>query len=231
MFIDDWFRGTYYKKLPLGYHNDANFCFGQIFRTHAYYPHESLELWRPISDPAEQTKTIASQFRITTAGQDAFKRTLPLQTPKLETNEEFIVIRAKVRPVVLIQAEIPLAGVENRGFRGRIQRRRTLVAQVFGLADTRTGAPEFSQSFIDRVRKMEFPQLMFLPQQAGVLEVDSMLRLDEAQSVFVPHLDATQFCLGDGVVNILRDQINFLLTRIGPNDYTDLREVLLNDES
>jgi hypothetical protein len=229
MFIDEWFGAAYYKKLSLGYHNEANFCFGQIFWTHAYYPHENLELWRPILDPAEPTKTTASQFRITPASQDAFKRGLPLHAPKLESNEEFIVIRAKVRPVVLIQAELPLARVDNRGFRGRIQRRRTLCAQVFGLADTRTGTPEFNPSFVDRVRKMEFPQLMFLPRQAGVLDVDSMLRLDEAQSVFVPHLDATQSCLGDEVANVLRHQINFLLTGIGPNDYTELREVLLND--
>ena len=158
MFIDEWFGADYYKKLPLGYHNEANFCFGQIFWTHAYYPHENLEFWRAVLDPGEPTKTIASQFRITPAGHDAFKRSLPLHAPKLETNEEFIVIRAKVRPVVLIQAEFPLAGVDNRGYRGRIQRRRTLVAQVFGLADARTETPEFNPSFVDRVRRMEFPQ-------------------------------------------------------------------------
>ncbi|MGA3027900.1 MAG: hypothetical protein ABSF98_24355 [Bryobacteraceae bacterium] len=229
MFIDEWFP-AYYKKLPLGYNNEANFCFGQIFWTHAYYPHEHLQLWRQVpDDPTEPTRTIGSRFRITAAGQDAFRRALPLHVPKLETNEEFIVVRAKVRPVVLIQSEFPLSGVDNRGFRGRIQRRRTLVAQVFGLADTRTGTPEFDQSFMERVRKMEFPQLMFLPQQAGVFEVDSMLRLDEVKSVFVPHLDAKQFCLCDDVANILRHQISFLLTGIGPNDYTDLREFLLND--
>jgi len=103
------------------------------------------------------------------------------------------------------------------------------VAQVFGLADAKTGAPEFNPLFVDRVRKMEFPQLMFLPQQAGVFDVDSLLRLDEAQSVFVPHLQATQFCLADDVADVLRHQINFLLTAIGPNDFTELREVLLND--
>jgi hypothetical protein len=48
---------------------------------------------------------------------------------------------------------------------------------------------------------MEFPQLMFLPQKAGVFEVDSMLRLDEAQFVFVPQLDARQFSWGDEVAN------------------------------
>lgn len=228
MFIDEWFGETFYKKLPLGYHDDANFCFGQVFWTHAYYPHENLELWRPVMDSTEPTKTIASQFRITAAGQDAFKRTLPLQVPRLETNEEFIVVRAKVRPVILIQTELPLAGVDNRGFRGRIQRRRTLVAQVFGLADSATREPQFNPAFVDRVRKMEFPHLMFLPEKAGVFAVDSMLRLDETQSVFVPHLDAKQFSLGDEVAAILRHQLSFLQTQIGPNEYTDLREFLMN---
>jgi len=229
MFIDEWFADNFYKKLLLGYHNDANFCFGQIFWTHAYYPHENLELWRPAMDPNEPTRTMASQFRITAAGQDAFKRNLPLQVPRLETNEEFIVVRAKVRPVVLIQTELPLAGVDNRGYRGRIQRRRTLVAQVFGLADATTGEPQFNPAFVDRVRKMEFPQLMFLPEKAGLFAVDSMLRLDEAQSVFVPHLDARQFCLGDEVAAVLRHQLAFLQTGIGPNEYTELREFLMNE--
>jgi hypothetical protein len=56
-----------------------------------------------------------------------------------------------------------------------------------------------------------------------------MLRLDEAQSVFVPQLDARQFSLADDLSNILRHQINFLLTGSGPNDFTEMREILLND--
>jgi len=148
-------------------------------------------------------------------------RALPLHVPRLETNEELLVVRAKVRPVILIQTELPLAGVDNRGYRGRIQRRRTLVAQVFGLADSVTGEAQFNPSFVDRIRRMEFPQLMFLPQKSGVFEVDSMLRLDEVQSVFVPHLQATQFSLGDEVVSLLPYQLDFLLTGMGPNDYTE----------
>jgi hypothetical protein len=229
MFIDEFYGDQFYKQLPLGYH--ACFSFGQFFWTHAYYPHENLELWRPVQDATEPTKTIASTFRITAAGQDAFRRNLPLHTPRLETNEEFLVIRAKWRPVVLVQPEVSLAGLDNRGYRGRIERRRCLVAQVFGLADTRTGDAQFSQSFISRVRKMEFPQFMFLPQKPGLLEVDSLLRLDELQSVFTPHLDAKQNALGDEVVEILRGQIAHLLlgARAGQGNYTQLREMLLSD--
>ena len=48
--------------------------------------------------------------------------------------------------------------------------------------------------------------------------------------MFVPHLDAKQFSLGDELATILRHQLAFLQTGIGPNDYTDLREFLMNDQ-
>ncbi|MGO9270478.1 MAG: hypothetical protein ACLQOO_09535 [Terriglobia bacterium] len=227
MFIDEWFENDYYKKLPLGYHTQANFAFGQFFFTHAYYPHENLELWRPVIDPNEPTKTIASTFRLVAAGKDAFRRTIPLHGPKLETNEEFIVVRAKRRPALLIQPEAPPMGVDNRGYRGKVQRRRCLVAQIFGLADVRTNQPAFSPSFVERVRRMEFPQLLFLPKRAGLLDVDSILRLDELQSVFTPHLEPTQFALGDGVNAVLVGQWRFLVAGIGPSEYTELRELIL----
>lgn len=195
MFIDEYFGDDFYKKLPLEYRK--LFSFGQFFWTHAYYAHEHLELWRPIPDPNEATKTIATAFRITAAGQDAFRRAFPLALPKLEIDEEFIVVRAKRRPVLLIQADEPWVGIDNRGYRGKIQRPRCLAAQIFGLADPKTERAEFSPSFVDRVRRMEFPQLMFLPQKAGLFQVDSLLRLDEMQSVFTPHLEPTQYSLGD----------------------------------
>lgn len=225
MYIDEWFGDQFYNKLPLGYH--TQFSFAPFFWTHAYYPHENLELWRPVLDPGEPTKTMASTFQIVPAGQDAFHRTIPLASPKLETNEEFIVVRAKWRPVLLIQPELPPLGVESRGYRGKVQRRRCLAGPIFGLADTQTGQAEFSPSFVERARRMEFPQLMFLPKKAGLFEVDSLLRLDELQSVFTPHLQAAQFALGDEVSETLRGQLAFLTAGVGPSNYTELRELLL----
>jgi hypothetical protein len=225
MFIDEWFGNDFFKQLPLGFHQ--HFSFGQFFITHAYYPHENLEFWRPVPDPTEPTRTIASQFQILPAGKDAFRRGIPLASPKLETNEEFLVVRAKRRPVVLVMPETPPFGVDNRGYRGKVQRHLCLVGQVFGVVDPRTGREEFSPSFIERVRKMEFPQLMFLPARPGLLEIDSLLRLNELQSVFTPNLEPTQYALGDEVAPVLRGQLQFLITGAGPSVYTELRELLL----
>ncbi len=76
---------------------------------------------------------------------------------------------------------------------------------------------------------MEFPQLMFVPARPGFLEVDSLLRLDELQSVFTPNLEPTQLALGDEVADILRGQLQYLLTGAGPTTYTELRELLLKN--
>jgi hypothetical protein len=228
MYIDDYFGDDFLKQLPVGFHQ--HFSFGQIFKTHAYYPHENLEVWRPVLDPNEPTKTIASQFQILPAGQDAFRRNIPLAVPKLETNEEFLVLRAKKRPVVLVMPESPPFGVDNKGYRGKVQRRLCLVAQVYGLADLKTGREEFHPFFVERVRKMEFPQLMFLPARPGFLEVDSLLRLDELQSVFTPNLDPTRLALGDEASKVLRGQLQFLFAGTGPTEYTELRELLLNEK-
>lgn len=224
MYMDEWFRDDFYQELPLSYR--LNFSFGQFFRTHAYYPHENLQLWRPVYDPNEQTKTFASTFHIEPAGQDAFRRSFPLAAPKLETNEEFLVIRAKHRPVLLVMPEMPMHA-DNKGFRGKVQRHLCLVGQVFGLADTKTKAAEFNPAFIERVRKMEFPQLMFLPARVGALDVDSILRLDELQSVFTPNLEPTRIGLGRDVVEVLRGQLAYLIAGTGPSMYTELREELL----
>lgn len=229
MYIDEWFDKDFYGELPLGYH--TNFTFGQLFWTHTYYPHEHLELWRPIPNPDEPTKSIANAFQLQAAGKDAFNRKFPLHAPQLETNEEFIVIRAKKRPVILLQSESGLPEGENKGYRGRFHRRRCIVAQVFGLSDVTTGRTEFNPSLIDRVRKMEFPELLFLPKRPGILDVDSMLRLDELQSVFIPHLEPTRVALSNEVANILRRQFQFLIARNAPSAYTELREMLLNEQA
>jgi len=38
---------------------------------------------------------------------------------------------------------------------------------MFRFADPKTGREEFNPTFVERVRKMEFPQLMFLPAALG----------------------------------------------------------------
>lgn len=207
---------------------DAARCeFGHIYTTPTYYPHENLELWRPATFLNEPTRTLAENFRIRSAGADSFKHNLPLSSPRLLSNEEFIVVRAKPRPVVMLIPESPISGIDTTGYRGKIWRPRCLVGQVFGLADTITGQAGFSPDFVSRMRKLEFPMLMFLLKQTALFPVDSMLRLDECQSVFTSQLTHSGFTLAGDVRKLLRSQLNYILTNEYGGDYAVYRELLL----
>lgn len=226
-YIDEFVGTDFYKRLDLNYR--TTFHFGQLFWTHAYYPHENLEVFRPIFDPGEPTKTTADKFRLVTAGGDAFNRSIPLHVPSLKVKEEFLAIRAKIRPVILVRPEIPIPEAISRGQGGRLAKRRCLVAQVFSIADPVTGKIKFTDEFINRVRLLEYPQFMFFPKKVGVLEVDSLLRLDECQCVFTPHLDPTQFMLCDDLRDLLRYQFLTLFSDKMHIGYKTYREELMRD--
>jgi hypothetical protein len=225
-FFDEYCGSGFYKQLGLDYHK--TFHFGQFYLTHAYYPHENLQFWRPIrySGPS---RTIAEEFHLETAGTDAFRHGLPLGAPKLASNEDFLVIRAKIRPVLLLQPENPLLEDLNKGYRSKLQRHLCNVAQIFSVVDPNTGEQKYNPDFIDRVRLLEFPEFMFLPRETGFLEVDSLLRLDELQSVFTPKLDPLRYALEDEPTDMLRDQLQILVTGRTRPYHNDMRALLLAD--
>ena len=116
------------------------YAFGRIYRTPCYYPHENLELFRALPTSEEVAISKSSRFVIRPAGGDKFKHNFPLADPPLKSNEEFLVVRAKPRPVILLVPEQPIEGIETAGFGGKIWRRRCLVGQVFSDFKTRSAA-------------------------------------------------------------------------------------------
>ena len=229
MLIDEIFEDGYYKQLSMS--EKSKFSFGHIFMTHAYYPHENLQIWRPVIDAAEPTKTYSTNFKIESAGEDAFRRRLPISTPvlNLKTNEELLVIKAKPRPVILLTMERPIVGIDRTGYRGTLWRKRCLVAPVFGLQETEDGREEFPPPFVERLRQMEFPQLLFLPKKTGLFSIDGMLRFDECQSVFTGHLEPTGYSLSDDLIEIAKSQLNHLMTDVYEGAYEMYREDILTE--
>lgn len=225
MFLDEFFE-PYYSKLDRDFR--TKFLPGQLFQTHVFYAYESLQMWRPTA--YDGTETRAVNFEIVTAGEDAFRRQAPLQSPKLEAYEEFPVVRAKRRPVVLIVPDPPAVGERPLRGGGRIDRHVCLVAPCFGVAD-QLGKSKFPQTFIDRVRKLEFPHFSFLPAAGGPLDRDSLLRFDSIQAVFHNHLEPWQWRLADDVLGTLQGQIRFFTTGLYEGDYATVRELLLSQPS
>ena len=210
-FIDEIFDPFYTaaSKKP------AEYSFGQIFTVPAYYPHQKLEVWRP--EKLDAKLGAASNFNITTAG-DAFQRPMPYSSPPLRTNEEFIALKAKVRPVILIQPPDPsLLQIKTGGYSGKVVRHLCPVALIYS-AEDEAGNSKFPPDFLDRVRRLEYRQFLFLPKGGSVL-VDSIARLDEIQSVAENQLSATGFSLCDDVREILRSQVSFFLTGLSGSEF------------
>jgi len=214
---------AFYKDVGPDFRN--RFMRGQLFWTHVYYAYENLELWRP--KDLDETKTYSAEFVITSSKIDAFNRRTPLYTPRLEINEEFIVIRAKRRPVVLLAPKQEIINTKKIKGGRKVNLNLCVVAPLYSVVD-QEGSAKYSQDFIDRIRKLEFPHLFFFSENQNKGIRPSICRLDCIQVCFVNHMEALDLCLDDEVLNVFLGQVRFYFGGIYEGDYEIYRELLLN---
>ena len=190
-------------------------AFGDIFWAPSYHTPQVLEFWTPTSIDAKMGS--ASNFNIGKLPRP-FKPKPALYTPHLPSTEEFLVVRAKKRPVVLISPSDPaLVKIPSQG--RKVAHNVSPVALVFS-AVNKAGYSKFHPTFIERVRLLEYPQFLFLP-TGGPLELDSLMRFDELQSVSETNLEPTGYKLNDELIVILKSQLCFLLTGLAGEIFHD----------
>ena len=225
IFLDDLVENFYE---PVGDRFRETYERGQLFWTHIGYAREDLQLWRPSGLDVSQTS--ANHFMIEQAGADAFSRSLPLYMPRLEIREEFVVVRAKKRPVILVSPLPPDPGISPLRKGGKIYRSLCVVAPVYSFVNRDTEQVKYPQSFIDQVRMLTYPEFLFLPKVSGVLRCDSYARLSEIQAVYQPHLEPCNLRLREAVRLILEGQMQFLISGSYGGEFQLCREQLLNQE-
>lgn len=226
IFIDD-LVAPYYEVLGLGYHKAP--VRGQIGWVPILYTHEHREIWRPQS--TDQTGTIATSFIITTAGQDAHRRTTPLSSPRLTTREEFPVVRAKIRPVIVLTLPMPEISGPPGKREDRINRGLCLVAPLYSVLDPVTDVPKYGEEFVKRVRKLEYEQFSYAPESVKARIRSSIVRLDAIQAVYHANLELTPIRLSSEALSILQGQIECYLAGGADTVFHDAREMLLNPDA
>lgn len=218
-FLDEVFDPFYVAASA----NMADYAFGQLFRAPAYYPHQKLDVWRPKT--LDVKLGTASDFNIETGAKDAFRRSLPYSSPPLKTDEEFIALKAKPRPVILVQPPDPaLLAVKKGNYGGKVVRHLCPVALVYSAEDD-AGNSKFHPEFIERVRRLEYRQFLFLP-KGGPLVFDSIARLDEIQSIAENQLEPTKCALSKEVCDILRPQVSFFFTGLSGKEFAEWASLL-----
>lgn len=214
MFLDELFS----PALIASPTRKDQYAFGQIFRVAAYYPHQKLDIWRP--KDLDEKLGIAYNFRIEVAGRDAFARDVAWNNPPLERNEEYIALKGKKRPCILIQPPDPaLLKIEKGPYSGKIVRHLATVILMYSVEDE-VGDAKFPPEFLERVRRLEYKQFMFLATE-GPITRDSLVRLDCAQSVAEAQLEPTGFALCQDIAAILRSQLSFFQTGLSAKEFAD----------
>ena len=175
---------------------------GQLCDTPILYCYENSQIWRPCT--TDETGTQAWRFEIVAAGGDAYDRELPLKTPPLSIREEFPVVRAKRRPVILLK----LAATGNETGSLAATKALPMVIPLYGVVDE-MGKQKLSGGFLERVQRLEFPEFFFLPADGAAVKEDSLVPLYRMAHAFEGHLDARQWKLSDSLFRVLTGQINF----------------------
>ena len=220
VFLDE-IIDNYYKSIGDGYKN--SYLPGQIVWTYFFYNYENLEFWRPSS--FDETCTRATSFEICSSAKDLFNRQTPLILARLEIDEEFIVIRAKWRPAILITpppAKISVPPI-RRG--GKVNLKLCLLAPLFSLED-KHGNAKYSSEFVNRIRKLEYSHLFFLPEHEHRNIRNSLCRFDRIFSNYYTHLDLIDLYLSGEALDIFISQIKCYLTGIIEGDYKVAHETL-----
>jgi hypothetical protein len=192
-----------YRKLGKVSSDVSTFEIGQIVWAIVPFCEEQSQYWRPTA--VDQSKTIASTFNIVGGGGDLFRRQLPLHTPKLTTSEEFLVVRGKLRPVVL------LAKCATPDAPKVWARHHHLVVPRFTIVNKDTGQPKLDKAILDRARRLEFPQFLFSPGDPP-LERDGLFRVDLVQPIPKTHFrQPTALALSNEALDVMRGQLSHLL--------------------
>ena len=206
----------FYVKLGTDYR--SKLVVGQICFTSVLYCYENREVWRPIS--LDTSGTFASAFKI-----DAYKSARILHSPKLEAYEEFPVVRAKQRPVIVLVPQQSQVDLKESAGMMKVNKKLVTVAPCYSVVNAQDEC-KTDPAFLIRVSNLEFPHFMFLPQGPCITK-DSLLRLDSVHHTFHPHLEPKQFALAPENVDILLGQLERVLS-IGNGDaYVVARDILL----
>lgn len=222
VFFDEIFSPFWQTGAPRAL---EGYVFGQFFWTHSYYPHERLEVWRP--ENLDQKLHTARDFNPKSGLGDLFNKQVPYSFPHLKHDEEFLVLRAKKRPVMLIQPpDGGLTGLPKTTGDLKLERHLCIVAPVFSIVDE-VGSSKMNAEVRDRIRLLQYPQFVMLPGGGGgPLQRDSIMRFDELQSVAINQLEHTGFSPVTEVLDVVRAQAAFFLTGTGGDNFLGYRSLL-----
>lgn len=139
--------------------------------------------------------------------QSAVQPTLPVAAMPLHDGEVWAAYRAKRRLCLVLSSVNGSVGVSSNFASPSL-----LIAPYYEL-DKKAGRPGYSQPFIDRVRRAEYPQFLWDLLPAEGAEAPYLLRLDQLQAFSAQSLAyrVLPYRLGNEALSCLDAQLTWLL--------------------
>jgi hypothetical protein len=220
VYIDDVFD-EYFAEIPST--ERSNIKIGQIVWTHFSYSNENLEVWRPNS--LDESKTYAKLFEISTGARDLFNRNAPLSNPPLKTYEEFLVVRAKKRPAIVISTIPALPKLPQVRHAEKMMQPVYLLAPLYSLYNDDKKA-KVHQDLVNRIRRLDYPHIFFIPKEEGSGIKDSFCRFDKICGSFLGHIRPDEICLNKQVHELFFSQLNTYIGGVLQQEFKKAHELL-----
>lgn len=158
---------------------------------------------------------------------------LPVHQLHLTESHELMVARAKMRRCIVLART---SGVDAMTLPEGGQRNKALnafhplyyLAPLYSVSN-KIKTTAFGSVMSIRIRCLMYPEFFFFPRSGGIINTDSVARLDH---MFVNQLafgvEPQNLFLRDEAMGMLMDQVRVLLGEEASDDYVQLREVLLD---
>lgn len=141
----------------------------------------------------------------------------PLLKPKLEADEEFVVFKAKKRPVILLSSQS-----EPWRYRdGRTREECILIAPMYSFDDSD------SLEWKLKIRALAYRELFYLPGDSSLGIKEGFVRFDRAHVVPRQWLERMRICLHPEALDILNEWFQFYLTGTAGDFLLEYRAALL----
>ena len=144
----------------------------------------------------------------------------PVLHPPIHTDEEFIPVKTKRRPVIIVSrthSDIPRALRRGADFPPSF-----LIAPLYTLGEER-----YHPEFVERIKAFEYHQFFYLPQndEHGIRE--AFVRFDRIQSVARRNLELTDTMLTQNALDVLHDWLTYHTTGNLDDTIREYRELRL----
>lgn len=143
--------------------------------------------------------------------QDAFHR-FPDAELKLAVNEEHLIVKHKLRPVLLMSPSFGtwFPSLVQAGTAKRFQQ-SFLCVPMYTL-NREDGTPKFSAEFLKGMRLLDYPCLFPLPEGQPFNVREGFFRFDRVQMVHESHLDTTRTMLTEDALFLVWEALVSFLT-------------------